>query len=178
MLSLREAVGVLESARADKLRIREQDGKKIAYDPCIMVAFNKCDSILVRSVEQTERRYEGVRPCKSNVSLQGCEVLPIFSVCHVCSEHTVNKFVSLKGSLQMWENLLTADNLHQLAYRYIVGLVLRDQILSTNEGTDPSVPAQVKQRKGRAAIADPFANKVVDEAFLADYRYHGRLCPD
>lgn len=174
MLSLREAVGVLESARADKLRIREQDGRKIAYDPCIMAAFKRCDSILVRSVEQTERRYEGVLPLKSKVSLEGCDSLPVFSVCHVCSEHTVNKFVSLRGSLQMWETLLIAENVQQLAYRYVVGLVLRNQTLSENEGVDPSVSTKVKKTE-KTAIANIFAKGMVDEAFLADLRYHGSL---
>ena len=177
MLSLREAVGNLESIRAEKLKIREQDGKKVAYDPCIMAAFKRCDSMLVRTVEQLEKRYEGLTASKLNVSLEGCSSLPTFSVCHVCTAHIFTRFSNYTESLNMWESLLKADNLSQLAYRYVVGLVLTDKFLNKNEGVDPFVPVHPKKRE-RISLFNAFAKGMVDEAFLADLRYHGSLCPD
>lgn len=168
MLNLREAVGNLESQRAKSLRIREEEnGIKNTYDPCIMMAFNRCDSLLVRSIEEVEKRFAFPMSLNLKVSLESCESLPTFSVCRVCQEHMLNSFSEVKNDWSMWSRLFTGvKTLDQLAHRYVVGLVIQGYVPENKEN---QVYVPLKKLKGIKIKP----RRSVSYVEKSDIAYHG-----
>jgi hypothetical protein len=172
MLSLKDAISKLDATRNGKLKVRLKENKEeVAYDPCIMAAFGKCDSVLVRTPAQTQEKYAIDLSLEGVVCMKYCDLLPVFSLCEVCRNHIFNRFSSYLETQHIWRQLFKqATTIDQLAYRYIVGLTLSNKML-----VDESMDVKLKERAEIAGLTRLPKNLVINQVEIGNIRYHGSL---